>query len=408
MAQRKLTLPLAFLAAVAIHSSVFVPAPGPAVGRLASAAQAHPQRRSLLGGCGLAAAEALSGVGEAHAFALKKEEKQVVDIFEKATLGVVHVKSTDVATARKGDQLEFLQQNKGGTGWIFDDKGHVATNLHVIGDVPSAVCVVFADGSEAAATVIGVDAGSDVAVLQVKNMPTLAAAACKPLVCGKSGELHVGQDVYAIGFPFNTDKQTFTRGIISGLDRTVPSAMDGRPIRGVIQTDAGINPGNSGGPLLNSDGEVIGMNTQILTSTGASVGIGLAVPSDTIGASVGAILKYGRVRRSTLGVLLGPDQFAKAIAAGAGGSIVAGFQSGSPAQAAGMQTSDIIVAVGQTRVKSVNDLYAVQDACEPGQTVAVSVLRPSLGQDEKVALQRLQFEVTLKEAQTLSLMPRGA
>lgn len=355
-------------------------------------------------------ADTLAGSSEVEAFTLKREERQVVDIFEKATLGVVHVKSTNVATTRRGDALDVTTSNRVGTGWIFDDNGHVTTNLHVIGDSPSQVSVVFADGSEVIASVVGVDAGSDVAVLKVQNLPPLASAACRPLVRGKSGELRVGQDVYAIGFPYNTDQQSFTRGIVSGLGRSVPSSIDGRPINGVIQTDAGLNPGNSGGPLLNSDGEVIGMNMQILSSTGASVGIGMALPTDTLTARVASILKYGHVRRPTLGVLVGPDAFAKSITSGQSGSIIAGFQDNSPAQAAGLQTSDIIMAVNQQRVTSVSDLYAVQDAHEPGETVVVTALRPGLSQDKKMQLQPVLFEVTLREEETVPMrgLGRGA
>jgi S1-C subfamily serine protease len=168
----------------------------------------------------------------------------------------------------------------------------------------------------------------------------------------------------------------------------------------VIQTDAALNPGNSGGPLLNSDGELIGMNTEILSSTGASVGIGMAVPIDTVSARVGSILKYGRVRRPTLGVLFGPDAMTKAITSGQGGGIVAGFQRDSPAEAAGMQTSDIILAVNQQRVKGVNDVYAMQDSHEPGETVTVTALRPLMGAPEQgVKLQPVVFSVTLTEAE---------
>jgi S1-C subfamily serine protease len=360
-------------------------------------------RRGLLAaGGGLAAAELLGAQG-AEAFTLKREEKQVVDIFEKATLGVVHVVTERVVMQRRGEELIPSTTANTGTGWLFDNQGHIATNLHVLGggDSVSKVTVAFADGSMSQASVVGVDAGTDVAVLKVDEIPKLAAAACRPIARASSGDVRVGQDVYAIGFPFGTDRQTFTRGIVSGLGRTVPSSIDGRPIAGMIQTDAGLNPGNSGGPLLNSDGEVVGMNTQILSSTGASVGIGMAVPSDTVSARVASILKYGRVRRPTLGVLFGPDTVTKSITSGQGGGIVMGFQRNSPAEAAGMQTSDIILAVNQQRVKGVNDVYAMQDSHEPGETVTVTALRPSIAAPEQgVKLQPVVFSVTLAEAET--------
>jgi len=155
---------------------------------------------------------------------------------------------------------------------------------------------------------------------------------------------------------------------------------------------------------------VIGMTAQILSSTGASVGIGMALPSDTVSARVASILKYGHVRRPTLGVLFGPDTMSKAITSGLGrgclsghddclaGGIVAGFQKDSPAEAAGMQTSDIILAVNQQRVKGVSDVYAMQDSHEPGETVTVAAMRPLIADSGDVKLQPIVFSVTLAEA----------
>merc|ERR1719161_192511 len=140
------------------------------------------------------------------------------------------------------------------------------------------------------------------------------------------------------------------------------------------------------------------MNSQILSSTGASVGIGMALPSDTVSARVTSILKYGRVRRPTLGLLFGPDAVTKTITQGKGGGLVAGFQRNSPAEAAGMKTSDIIMSVDKKPVRGVNDMYTLQDAHEPGETVTVDAVRPSVGEKNRVKLQPISLKVTLVEA----------
>jgi len=341
--------------------------------------------------------DVLSAVGSslvatADDFKLKPEEKEQVDIFERNSPGVVYITNKAFNLVQLGQQLAVDLQPKGtGTGWVFDTDGHIVTNYHVIKDA-NALQVRFIDGFEVQASVVGADPMSDVAVLQVSR----PAKKLQPLRRGYSGDLKIGQDVFAIGSPFGLD-QTLTKGIISGLGRTVPSQADGRPIQGAIQTDASINPGNSGGPLLNTDGNLIGMNTEIVSPSGASAGVGFAIPSDTIAARVASILKYGYVRRPSLGLYLSQDGVAKLIGLD-GGSVIVGLQKVSAAGNAGIEIGDVITKIGNKRVKSTNDIYAVLDEYQPGETVTVEVNRKESKNMEDPKFKALKFEVKLFEA----------
>eukprot|EP00913_Durusdinium_trenchii_P006702 g6299.t1 len=299
---------------------------------------------------------------------------------------------------------------------VFDNEGHIITNYHVI-EKASFVTVKFIEGTEVVAKVIGADEYSDVAVLQV-DLPAQRKAMLRPL-----------QRVYAIGNPFGLD-HTLTKGIVSGVGRTIQS-VGGRPIQGAIQTDASINPGNSGGPLLNSRGQVIGMNTAIFSPSGASAGIGFAIPSDTVSARVNSILKFGYVKRAGLGLYLGQDGLAQRLSGWdltkvAGrrrpGGVVAGLQKNSAAGEAGVKPGDILEVIDGRRIKTVNDIYAALDEHQPGDVVKayffsacpapllalkasqVKLLRPDkpdeLGLPESdVTFREVPLEITLKEVQ---------
>jgi S1-C subfamily serine protease len=249
--------------------------------------------------------------------------------------------------------------------------------------------------------VVGADPGTDVAVLQVdlskrrKKSPPL-----KVLTKGTSSNLRVGQQVYAIGNPFGLD-HTLTTGIVSGVGRTLMS-VGGRPIQGTIQTDASINPGNSGGPLLNSRGHVIGMNTAIYSPSGASAGVGFAIPSDTVQARVESILKYGYVKRAGLGLYLGQDGLAKRLT-GRDGAIIAGASRSGAGRLAGIGPGDVILTIEGRRVKRINDIFAELDKYNPGDTVSVRLLRP-LGDPSDYGLaayegaSEIALKVTLQDA----------
>jgi len=308
------------------------------------------------------------------------EEQQSVGIFERSTPGVVFITNSmdmlELDAATRTLEIERVPAGSG-SGWVYDSDGHIVTNYHVIQGAKSLM-VKFIEGTEVKATVVGADPASDVAVLQV-DLPSKSKPLLKPLARGSSSPLRVGQDVYAIGNPFGLD-HTLTKGIVSGVGRTFNS-VGGRPIQGAIQTDASINPGNSGGPLLNSRGQVVGMNTVILSPSGASAGVGFAIPSDTIQARVGNILKYGYVKRPSLGLYLGADGMAKRLA-GVDGTIVAGYQKKSAGGKAGVRAGDIIVQINDRKINRLNDVFAELDEYQPGESVQIKLLRPEVQSDE--------------------------
>ncbi|CAM9729862.1 unnamed protein product, partial [Phaeothamnion confervicola] len=230
---------------------------------------------------------------------LKEEENAYINIFQTSTPGVVQI-STFIAQ-RDAFSMNVLEVPSGtGSGFVWDSDGHIVTNFHVIRQAQSAqIRVTQGDGTQVTyqSRVRGFDPDKDVAVLEIDGLPK---ERLQPLPLGTSAEVRVGQLALAIGNPFGLD-HTLTTGVVSGLGREV-RAPSGRPISNVIQTDAAINPGNSGGPLLDSSGRVIGMNTAIYSPSGASAGIGFAIPIDTLKSIVGQIIATGRVRRPLIGI----------------------------------------------------------------------------------------------------------
>lgn len=331
---------------------------------------------------------------------LNAEEKLTVDVFQRNTPGVVYI-TTEVFKFTNAARMEVEAVPRGsGSGWVYDDQGHIVTNFHVI-ENSNAVTVKFIDGTEVRAKVVGADPDSDVAVLQV-DLPAKQQSLLKPLDRGESGALRVGQEVLAIGNPFGLD-HTLTKGIVSGTGRTIMS-VGGRPIQGAIQTDASINPGNSGGPLLNSRGQVIGMNTVIISPSGASSGVGFAIPSDTVQSRVASILKYGYVKRPSLGIYLGQDGLAERLS-GQKGVIVAGLQRPSAAARAGLREGDILQQIQERRIQKGNDVFAEMDEHQVGETIQLKILRPDSPQDlgipnSGVRFSQLSAEVKLQEAAT--------
>ena len=184
-----------------------------------------------------------------------------------------------------------------GSGVVLDRQGHILTNFHVV-DGAREIQVTLYDGKTYDARVVGKDPATDVAVLKIEAPP----ASLFPVVLGNSAQLRVGQRVFAIGNPFGLER-TLTTGIISSLDRSLPSRRSGRSLKSIIQIDAAINPGNSGGPLLDSHGRMIGMNTAIASKTGESAGVGFAIPVSTIARVVPQLIEKGRVRRPEAGIM---------------------------------------------------------------------------------------------------------
>ena len=275
-----------------------------------------------------------------------------------------------------------------GSGFVMSTDGYIVTNDHVV-DGATNIEVDFNDGTLAAAHVVGTDPGSDIAVIQVDNVP---AERLHPITFGNSDNLYVGESVLAIGSPFG-ERWTLTEGIVSGLDRVI-SGLTNFSIGGVIQTDAAINPGNSGGPLLDMNGDVVGMNSQIATQSGSNSGVGFAVPSNLVQRIANQLIKDGFVQYSYLGIG-GGDVTLDAINAlnlpnDTRGVLVMTVTGGSPADRAGLQaavvngqgaqatlsSADIITKINDHALYGIADLitYLAHDT-QPGDTVTLTVLR---------------------------------
>ncbi|MBN1241141.1 MAG: trypsin-like peptidase domain-containing protein [Spirochaetales bacterium] len=329
------------------------------------------------------------------------EEKQNISVYEKYNEGVVNV-TTEVLSLNFF--LEPVPRESGtGSGSIIDARGYVLTNYHVVKD-SYKVWVNLASGERLQAEVVGVDSENDLAVIKF-DPPSGTRLTVIPY--GTSTGLKVGQKLLAIGNPFGLDR-TLTEGIVSALGRPVQNG-EGVIIQGMIQTDASINQGNSGGPLLNSRGEMIGINTMIYSTSGGSVGIGFAVPVDTAKRVVPDLIKYGMVRRGAVEatfVQLFPELVAymqeKGMASGAErGLLVSQLEKGGNADRSGLRAGssavrygrsvfyvggDIIVAVDGLKVESIADLYAALEDNKPGDEVEVSFVRGGRTMTARVAL----------------------
>jgi S1-C subfamily serine protease len=320
-------------------------------------------------------------------------EQTTIGIYKTAAPSVVHV--TNLAKAGGSAlNLDVRQVPKGtGSGFVWDQDGHVVTNYHVV-EGADAARVTLADHATYEARQVWADPSHDIAVLSIGAPKDKL----HPILIGTSHDLQVGQSAYAIGNPFGLD-QTMTVGIVSALDREIDAA-DGRPIRGAIQTSAAINPGNSGGPLLDSAGRLIGMNTAIISPSGASAGIGFAIPVDEINRIVPQLIGHGRVVRPRLGVQVAADQLAQQLGVSEG-ALVLNVLPNTPAAEAGLQGTrrdaagriilgDVIVAVGGQPVKNLKDLYAALDRFKVGDTAALTVVREGQRRDVQVPLKDQQ------------------
>jgi S1-C subfamily serine protease len=279
-----------------------------------------------------------------------------------------------------------------GSGFIWDDAGHVITNLHVIQGA-SAATVRLADGRDYEASLVGVSPAHDIAVLRI----AVKGKAPPPLPLGSSADLRVGQKVFAIGNPFGLD-WTLTTGIVSALDRSLPTES-GINIEHLIQSDAAINPGNSGGPLLDSAGRLIGVNTAIFSPSGASAGIGFAVPVDTVNRVVPQLIRTGKYARPVLGVEADEDVNRRLAQLHKVQGVVilrvtpnsaaakAGLKAATVARDGSLVPSDIIVAIQGQPVDSVGKLIGRLDDFKVGETVRLTVLRGGKKIEVRVTLQ---------------------
>jgi S1-C subfamily serine protease len=323
--------------------------------------------------------------------ALGTDELSTIKLFENAQTSVVYI--TSLAVERDFISMNVFEIPQGaGSGFIWDSNGYIVTNFHLIQNAQAAR-VTLSDQSTHQARLVGVEPDKDIAVLRIEP----GRAKLDPIPVGSSRELRVGQKVYAIGNPFGLD-HTLTTGIISGLGREIKSVTE-RPIQGVIQTDAAINPGNSGGPLLDSAGRLIGMNTAIVSPSGAYSGIGFAVPVDTINRIVPQLIKNGKASRPGLGIRVIESDLARR--QGFVGAIIATVVPGSPAQKAGLQgisrdssgaiqIGDTITAINGVQIEDGNDLLRVLDQLSPGDKVELVVNRAGAVRQLNVRLGELQ------------------
>jgi S1-C subfamily serine protease len=334
--------------------------------------------------------------GTEHVFsaALTEEEKNNIAVYDKVADGVVNVTSTAI-------QMDFFfnayPTQGSGSGSIIDTKGHILTNHHVVANAQKLE-VTLADGSKWPGKLVGSDPDNDLAVIKIDA----TKERLKVISMGNSKNLRIGQKVLAIGNPFGLQR-TLTTGIVSSLGRTIRSEV-GTLIEDVIQTDAAINPGNSGGPLLNSDGEIVGINSAIISPTGGSVGIGFAIPVNTAKRVVPQLISKGYVTYPWIGAdiqSLFPElaKFLKLKVER--GAMIAEVVKGGPADKAGLKGGnqrvqvgnmivivggDIVVKADQKEVKTNDELIQYIREKKPGDTILLKVFRKESFIDAKVIL----------------------
>lgn len=314
---------------------------------------------------------------------LAESEKSTIALFERASPSVVHVFAQAAAQDRGLLDIENEEEGQGGgtqtgTGFVWDAAGHVVTNTHVVqaaAQSGGSVSVRLSSGEVVSATLVGMAPSYDLAVLRLGRTAHLPP----PLAIGSSADLKVGQSTFAIGNPFGLD-HTLTTGVISAVRRRMPTS-EGREVSGVIQTDAAINPGNSGGPLLDSAGRLIGVNTAIVSPSGASAGIGFAIPVDVVNRVVPELIRAGRVRNPGIGIIAGQE--ATAARLGIDGVVVLRVLRNSPAAQAGIRgvdtqtgtVGDIIVSANGREVHRLSDLTAAIAEAGIGASVELGILR---------------------------------
>jgi S1-C subfamily serine protease len=309
-----------------------------------------------------------------------KSSLTLIELFEKSEEGVVKIQ-----VARNnipGDTGSV------GSGFVYDNLGHIITNAHVV-DGASKATVTFLDGSQYDAEIIGTDKFTDIAVIKVTEKPRLL----HPLQIGDSSQLHVGEQVAAIGNPFGLSG-SMTSGIVSQMGRLLPTQDSGFSIPDVIQTDAAINPGNSGGPLLNMKGQVVGINTAIQSISGGNTGIGFAVPSNTAIKIVPSLIEDGEYHHPWIGISgrdIDPDLARVLELKDAKGFLIITVVDGSPADKAGLKgmtatqviggkeypaNGDIIISVDDKEVRKISDiLIHLQREKSVGDTMVLGVVR---------------------------------
>jgi putative serine protease PepD len=284
--------------------------------------------------------------------------RSVSDIYRNNYKGVVEITVTS-----EGQQTPFGRQQTQealGSGFVYDDQGHIITNQHVV-DGATSITVRFWNGKTYSAELVGSDPSTDLAVIKV-NAP---ASILQPLTLADSSSVAVGDTVVAIGSPFGLEN-TVTSGIVSALHRSMTSPNN-FSIDDSIQTDAAINHGNSGGPLLNAAGQVIGVNSQIESDSGGNDGVGFAIPSNTVKTIVSELISTGKAEHAYLGV---------SVETTAAGAVRIGeVRNGTPAETAGLEAGDTVLSVDGKKVTSADELTSVIGSKSPGETVTITYSR---------------------------------
>lgn len=361
----------------ALATGVFEPSP---------AASAQPQ-------AGVSAYN-LAPQGDAPPVSLTPEELATIRVYEVANRGVVNITTS---TVQVDPFFGVRQLGQGsGSGSIIDRHGHILTNNHVIDDAQD-IQVTLSNGETYEAELIGADAEYDMAVLKI-NAP---ADKLSPIEMGRSDSLRVGQKAFAVGNPFGLEG-TLTTGVISSLNRSLPSRVRGRSMTSMIQTDAAMNPGNSGGPLLDSNARMIGMNVAIASKTGQNTGVGFAIPVNRVRRFLPELIKRGKVLRADHGIV--------EVAVTPHGLTIARVRPNGPASEAGLrgfrivrrerrqgniryldtridrEYADSILAIDNNPVETVDEFVAIMDRYSPGQVVHFRVLRDGKPLDVDVRL----------------------
>jgi len=331
----------------------------------------------------------LPGLAPLPSMARTEYEQNSVEVFKALAPSVVFV--TNKQRRRDMWSRRTAEVTAGsGTGFVWDKSGHIVTNFHVV-NRGSSFEVTLYDGTTLSAKFVGGDPSKDIAVLKIETRKTLT-----PIRLPRpNASVDVGQKAIAIGNPFGFD-HTLTVGVISATGRAMPG-FGGVEIRDMLQTDAAINPGNSGGPLLDSRGQLIGMNTMISSKSGSSAGVGFAVPVAAIRRSVPDVIRYGKVKRAGIGIGTVDDQVAKAN--GVKGIVIAEVHRGGPAARAGLRglrrqrgqwtLGDVIVSIDTHKVRNFDQLHNTMARYQVGDEVEVTVLRD--GKAKRVRLKLIEL-----------------
>jgi S1-C subfamily serine protease len=327
---------------------------------------------------------------------LTSEEMTNIRVYELANRGVVNI-NTKFESHDRVFGIPVITPGEGsGSGAVIDAQGHILTNFHVVQDA-TKIETTLADGKQREARLIGHDEEHDIAILQIIDPP----AELYPIQLGSSDNLRVGQRVYALGNPFGLER-TITTGIISALNRTLPSQVQGRELKSIIQTDAALNPGNSGGPLLDTSGRLIGMNVAIATKSGQNAGLGFAIPINRIARFVPELIATGKITRPDIGII--------AVMETDNGLQIVGTNDNGPAARAGLrgwrivkqqvrrgpfiqtlqkqdrEFADLIVAVDGQPVDSGSALIEAIEIHKPGDRIVLTIRREGVEQRIAVTL----------------------